>query len=64
MLLLYYYFSSFVIINIIMVFWRILLKSYITRFELSVKLEDAYFVKKNLMVAFGILAYSEIYNPL
>ena len=64
MLLLYYYFSSFFIINIIIVFWRILLKSYITRFELSVKLEDAYFAKKNLMVAFGILAYSEIYNPL
>ena len=27
-------------------------------------LEDAYFAKKRLIVAFEILTYSEIYNPL
>ena len=49
----------FIIIIIIIVFLGILLKSHITPFELSVKLEDAYFAKKLLMFDFGILAYSE-----
>ena len=50
----YYYYSLF----------GNLAKISYNHFELSVKLEDAYFAKKLLMFDFGILAYSEIYNPL
>ena len=59
----YYYYSLFVCLFVCL-FFENLAKISDNLFLIICNLEDAYFVKKLLMVASKILTYSEICSPL